>query len=189
MRLFPRLGKWTGAFIFTVCTASFLALTPATAHAQNKPGTFDVTPFLGIGFGSDLDGASVLLGAAGAYNYTENLSFEAEMAWIPDIAGGNANIDTPVFTLSGNGVYHFNTGTKINPYATLGIGLGHTSVTVHDTPSLNTSETGFQVNLGGGAKADLTDKLAVRGDLRYFHTNDQPAYWRLYGGVVFKFPR
>jgi len=35
----------------------------------------------------------------------------------------------------------------------------------------------------------VNDRVTVRGDLRHFHTNDQPAFWRLYGGVVFGFPR
>ena len=35
----------------------------------------------------------------------------------------------------------------------------------------------------------ISEKLTVRADLRYFHTNDQPSFVRLYGGVVFHFPR
>src|SRR6266536_6019643 len=109
MRLFPRPCKWIGGFIFT---AGLLVLSPISALAQNKPGTFDVTPFLGFGFASDLDGASPLLGVAGGYNWSENLSFEGELSWIPDIAGGNSNIDTPIVTLSGNGVYQDRKSTR-----------------------------------------------------------------------------
>jgi OOP family OmpA-OmpF porin len=168
--------------------AALMMFTPTRAFAQNKPGTWDVTPFLNFNFGADLDGVSPGVGVAGAYNWTENLAFEGEFSWIPDVVGGDNNTDEPVVTLSGNGVYYFATGSKVTPYATLGLGIGHTSVTVKNPPN-DASETGFQVNVGGGVKVPVNDRITVRGDLRHFHTNDQPAFWRLYGGVVFSFPR
>jgi OOP family OmpA-OmpF porin len=180
-----RSSTWIGALIFTMALMMF---TPTRAFAQNKPGTWDVTPFLNFNFGGDLDGTSPGVGVAGGYNWTPNLAFEGEFSWIPDVVGGDNNTDEPVVTLSGNGVYYFNTGTNISPYATLGIGIGHTSVTVKN-PANEASETGFQVNVGGGVKAEITPRLTVRGDLRHFHTNDQPGFWRLYGGVMFQFPR
>jgi opacity protein-like surface antigen len=180
-----RSSTWIGAFIVTL---AFMMFTPTRAFAQNKPATWDITPFLNFNFGADLDGVSPGVGVAAGYNWTENLAFEGEFSYIPDVVGGDNNTDEPVVTLSGNGVYYFNTGTNIIPYATLGVGLGHTSVTVKN-PANETSETGFQVNVGGGVKADINPRLTVRGDLRHFHTNDQPAFWRVYGGVVFKFPR
>jgi opacity protein-like surface antigen len=186
MSLRSRSSKCLGAFIIATGLVTF---TPTRALAQNKPGTFDITPFLGINFGGDLDGASPGIGVAGGYNWSPNLSFEGEFSVLPDVVGGDSNIDQRVVTLSGNGVYHFNTGTNITPYATLGIGIGHTSLTIKTPPETETSDTGFQVNLGGGVKADLSERFGVRGDLRYFHTNDQASFVRLYGGVVFKFPR
>src|SRR5690349_4501241 len=118
MRLFARTSTWIGAFIATIALVLF---TPTHALAQNKPGTWDVTPFLNFGFGSDLSGVSPGLGVAGAYNWSENLSFEGEFSWLPDVVAGDPNIDEPVVTFSGNGVYHFNTGTNLTPYATLGV--------------------------------------------------------------------
>ncbi len=185
MRLFARTGTWIGAFIAAIV---LILLMPTHALAQNKPGAWDVTPFLNFNFGSDLSGISPGLGAAAGYNWSENLSFEGEFSWIPDTEAGDQNIKEPVVTLSGNGVYYFNTGTNFAPYATLGIGIGHTSISTTSPPS-DTSTTGFQENVGGGVKAVLSERLTVRGDLRYFHLNKGPAYWRLYGGVVFKFPR
>lgn len=180
-----RSSKWFGGLFIA---AALMMFTPARAFAQNKAGTVDVTPFLNFNFGGDLDGTSPGVGVAVGYNWLENVAFEGEFSWIPDVVGGDNNTDEPVVTLSGNGVYYFNTGTKWTPYATLGIGLGHTSVTVKNPPN-SVSENGFQVNLGGGVKVPVNDRVTVRGDLRHFHTNDQPAFWRLYGGVVFAFPR
>jgi opacity protein-like surface antigen len=182
MSLFVRRGSWMGGFIAAI---ALILLTPTHALAQNKPGTWDVTPFLNFNFGSDLNGVSPGLGVAGGYNWSENLAFEGEFSWIPDAEGGDPNIDEPVVTLSGNGVYYFYTGTNFTPYATLGIGIGHTSISIKNPPS-DTSSTGFQENLGGGVKAELNPRLTVRGDLRYFHLNDQPSFWRFYGGVVFQ---
>jgi hypothetical protein len=40
-------------------------------------------------------------------------------------------------------------------------------------------------NIGGGVKAELTDRLIGRADLRRFQANDfAPDHWRLYGGLT-----
>jgi OOP family OmpA-OmpF porin len=186
MSLWSRSSKCLGAFI--VATA-LVSLTPSRALAQNTPGTFDITPFLGVNFAGDLNGTSAGLGVAGGYNWSENISFEGELSWLPDAQGGDSNVDEPVVTVSGNGVYHFATGTNLTPYATLGIGIAHTSVTIKTLSTGATSDTGFAVNFGGGLKAELSHRLTVRGDLRYFHPNDQPSFVRLYAGVVLKLPK
>jgi opacity protein-like surface antigen len=185
MSFVKRSSTWIGAGLMA---AALVTITPTRALAQNKPQTWDVTPFLGINFAGDLDGTSPSVGVAGAYNWSENLAFEGEFAWIPDAVGGDNNVDEPIVNFSANGVYSFNTGTKWVPYATLGVGVGHTSVKVKNPPN-DVGESGFEVNLGGGVKVPINEKLAARADLRYFHTNDQPSFVRLYGGVVFSFPR
>jgi hypothetical protein len=49
---------------------------------------------------------------------------------------------------------------------------------------LNTSSTSFVVDFGGGVERKITDRLALRGDLRYFFGGDLvPDYWRLGGGL------
>jgi opacity protein-like surface antigen len=164
----------------------------APAHAQSslpEPGTFDVTPFLGLAFGSDYDASttSLVLGGAFAYNWTTNLAFEGELGILPDIVGDDDNLDVRVTTVSGNAIYHFDTGMKFVPYATLGLGFGRTN---YETNNVESSTTELTVNLGGGVKADIGNHLQVRGDLRYFNINDEnPNFWRLYGGVVFRLPR
>lgn len=188
MSLFARTSTWFGACIACIATTALVLFAPTPALAQNKLGTWDLTPFLNFNFGSDLSGTSPGLGVAGGYNSSENLSFEGEFSWIPDTQAGDQNVKEPVVTLSANGVYYFYTGTNFTPYATLGIGIGHTSISITNPPS-DTSNTGFQENVGGGLKAELNERVTVRGDLRYFHVNKGPAFWRLYAGMVFKFPR
>jgi opacity protein-like surface antigen len=179
-----RSSTLIGALLFST---AFMICTPSRAFAQNKVGTWDVTPFLGFNNVHSTGGFSPGVGVAGAYNWTPNLAFEGELAWIPDAFGGDDTKDLGLVTLSANGVYSFETGTKFTPYATLGIGFGHEHLNLVNVSE--TSATGFQVNVGAGVKAAVNDRWTVRGDLRHFHVNDQEGTWRVYGGVVFSFPR
>jgi len=197
MSFFGRYGTRASAWMTAMGLAAGL-FTAAPAHAQSalpEPGTFDVTPFIGFGFGfgdavDSLDPAnpstSFLLGAAVGYNLTTNLSIEGELGIIPDIVGDSDRIDLGVTTFSANGVYHFDTQTKFVPYATFGLGFGHMGLDIENVE--DDSSTEFLFNLGGGVKYPLNDKLAVRGDLRYIAINDEnPNFWRVYGGVTFGF--
>jgi OOP family OmpA-OmpF porin len=186
-----RTGTWMAAMGFAAAL-----LTASPAHAQSalpEPNTFDITPFIGfgLGFGDDsLDpfdpGSSFLLGVAVGYNVTTNLSIEGELGIIPDIIGDTDDVDLGITTFSANGVYHFDTQTKFVPYATLGLGFGSMGLDVEGVD--DESNTEFLVNLGGGVKYPVTDRLQVRGDLRYFSINDEnPNFWRVYGGVTFGF--
>lgn len=178
-----------------VVLAGGLAMA-AAAQAQHsalpEPNTFEITPFIGFGLGfsdddglPDLSSGSFLLGAAGAYNFTTQLAVEGELGIIPDIAGDTNGVDIGVQTFSANGVYHFDTGSAIVPYATFGLGFGRTHADVSGVG--DDSQTEFAINLGGGVKYPINDRLAVRGDLRYFNVNDEnPNFWRVYGGVTFR---
>jgi OmpA-OmpF porin, OOP family len=195
MSYFGRYGTRAGAWMTAMGLAAGL-LTAAPAHAQSalpEPNTFDITPFVGfgLGFGDEaLDpfdpGSSFLLGVAVGYNFTTNLSVEGELGIIPDIVGDTNNVDLGITTFSANGVYHFDTQSKIVPYATFGLGFGSMSIDANDLDE--DSNTEFLINLGGGVKYPVTDRLQVRGDLRYFSINDEnPNFWRVYGGVTFGF--
>jgi OmpA-OmpF porin, OOP family len=188
MSFFGRYGTWMGA---VALAAGLVTASPAQAQstALPEPNTFELTPFLGFGLGfsggEGLDDGSFLLGVAGAYNFTTMLAVEGELGIIPDIAGDSSDVDISVQTFSVNGVYHFETRSKVVPYATLGLGFGRTSADFSNLA--DNSSTEFAVNLGGGVKYPINDRLAVRGDLRYFNVNDEnPNFWRIYGGVTFR---
>jgi OmpA-OmpF porin, OOP family len=196
MSLFGRYGTRASTWMTAMGLAAGL-FTAAPAQAQSalpEPGTFDITPFIGFGtgFGDDsLDpfdpSASFLLGVAVGYNLTTNLSIEGELGHIPDIVGDTDAFDLGITTFSANGVYHFDTETKFVPYATLGLGFGNMALDIEDVDDEDSS-TEFLFNLGGGVKYPVTDRLQVRGDLRYFSINDEnPNFWRVYGGVTFGF--
>lgn len=174
--------------VVAILVAAFAAGT-SEARAQGLPtaGSIDVTPFLGITFGSDQEGAAIGLGGAIAYNYTPQIAFEGEIGILPDLEGETDEVDISVITFSGNVLYHFDTGTTLTPYATAGIGFGRTNF---ELAGLDDSRTELALNIGGGIKSQVNEQITVRGDLRYFNVNDEnPNFWRLYGGVVFSFRR
>lgn len=183
MHSFGRARHFVGVALLGLLT---VVVAPATAHAQlPAPGSLDVTPFLGIAFGSDQEGATTAIGVGIGYNWTDQIAFEGELGIVPDIEGDSSAADIGLLTVSANGVYHFDTPSGYIPYATFGLGFGRASF---DFPDLDESHTELAVNFGGGVKKSINEKIGWRADLRYFNVNDDnPNFWRVYGGVTFKF--
>ncbi len=185
------LSRLRGCGLVAAMACGLIAGAPADARAQMLPpvGSIDVTPFLGFAFGSDQGGATLALGAAVAYNYTEQIALEGEIGILPDLEGDTDALDVGVATFSANVLYHFDAAPTLVPYATAGLGFGRTSFDFAEGP-LDRSSTELAVNIGGGVKAEVGDRVIVRGDLRYFNVNDEnPNFWRLYGGIVFRLRR
>ncbi|MDQ3068710.1 MAG: porin family protein [Acidobacteriota bacterium] len=169
-----------------------IVLTAAPGAAQTpaviEPGVWTVTPFLSFTFGGDADSTSLGLGGAAAYDFTDRLGVEAELGWVFDLAGDTDTADWSTVTLGANAVYHFPIADAlVIPYATAGIGLVRSSLTIE---ALDASSTEMGFNFGGGVKAPVSDAFSVRGDLRYFAFNDAgPDGWRLYGGLSWRLRR
>ena len=156
------------------------------------PGHWTITPFVGVGFSGDLDSGTGALGAAAGYVWSDRIGFEGELNILPSSENsGVLEVGTHVWSLTGNVLYHF-TGRNFIPYGLIGIGFGHAGADLSNVPTtpgsaadLSTSSTNFIVNFGGGVERRFTDRLALRGDLRYFFGGDLvPDYWRLGGGVT-----
>jgi opacity protein-like surface antigen len=169
-----------------------LALVAATAvpsAAQTggpviEPGTWSATPFLSVTFGGDGDSASLGLGGAAGYDFTDHLSAEAEVSYVFDLMGNVDDADWSLLGVGANMLYHFPLENGMAPYATAGLGFARSARTIGENDNAST-EVGF--NLGGGIKVPLTDAMSARGDLRYFQFNDAaPSGWRLYGGLAFR---
>ena len=182
-----RAYSYSGSFLTLL---SLLLISPATSAAQSvaEPKTWTVTPFLGGAFGTsdDLD-SSLTLGAAIGYDVTANLGFEAELGYVFDVVGDNADADWSLTNFSVNGVYHFNV-RRITPYVTLGLGVERSNLTIDDPTILalyppDSSEITY--NFGGGVKYPLSERFLARADLRRFQASDlAPDHWRLYGGLT-----
>lgn len=184
--------------------ASVMVLPAQTTPAANQPVVdverWNITAFLGPGFGADLNNSPLNLGVAGAYNFTPRLSVEGEFAYTRGAEQGVLfDLDTSVVSLSANALYHF-ADTGWVPYGAVGIGMLRGSTDLDDLASIGLtgpqiialgldedgSNTALGLNLGGGVKRRLSDRVNFRGDLRYFSGRDlAPSFWRAYAGLGF----
>jgi OmpA-OmpF porin, OOP family len=187
MRFVPEIRRM---FTVVVAACTLLAAGRASAQSVAQPKTWTVSPFLGSTLDVSGEGAgnSLAIGAAAGYDMTRNIGFEGEFSYLFDVTGDTAAIDWSITNFSGNFIYHFDLrDTRITPYGTFGLGFEHSSVDFDtDTRDDSASSTEISFNVGGGVKYPLTDKLLVRGDLRYFASNDlAPDFWRVYAGLTF----
>jgi len=174
-----------------VALATLLGRGVATAQSTDGPivpGQWTVTPFVGFGFSGDLDSSAVAFGTAGGYNWNSKVSLEGEINLLPSFENsGVQEFDLTGWSLTGNLLYHF-ARRGFTPYGVLGMGVGHASADLDDTPpppNSDTSSTEFVFNLGGGIERRIRDRLRFRGDLRYFFAgNLVPDYWRMSAGVT-----
>ncbi len=177
--------------LYTALALAAATALPASAQTTNapavEPGTWSVTPFLSLTFGGDGDSTSLGLGGAAGYDFTDVLSAEGELAYIFDLAGDSDSADWSVLSLSGNALYHFPLENGMAPYATAGLTLARSNLSIAGTTT-NTAE--FGVNLGGGIKMPFTDRLTARADLRYFkYIDTAPDGFRIYGGLTWRVRR
>jgi opacity protein-like surface antigen len=191
MRRFRRILR--PGTIFIGCLAFMLgAAAPAAGQSVAEPNTITVTPFLSTSFGvsQNLD-RSLGFGAAVGYDLTSFLGFEFEFGHVFDVVHDDNTLDWSLTNYSLNALYYFDV-PRVTPYATFGIGWERSNPRFNilpDPPALPefpllTTEVAW--NIGGGVKAELTDRLIGRVDLRRFQANDlAPDHWRLYGGVSF----
>jgi hypothetical protein len=187
-----------GALAFATPAAAQPATTTPAAPPAGSPGQWTVTPFVGVGFSGDLDGATGAVGVAGGYIWSDRIQLEAEWNWLPSSENsGLVEVDSNVWQLTGNLLYRFNGRNNWSPYAAAGLGFGHAGVDLDinedgiDDPTLDNfdaSSTEFVFNFGGGVERRVSDRVAFRGDLRYFFGADLvPDFWRLSAGLSFGF--
>ena len=167
---------------------TFFHMSGAFAQSVAEPNTVTVTPFVGGGFGTSQNlGSSGAIGVAVGYDVTSRLGIEGEFSHLFDVAGRDANVDSPVQNYSGNVVYHID-AKRVTPYATFGLGIEHIGRSIKDPNVLalyGPASTEVAYNFGGGVKYPITQNFLARGDLRRFQANDiAPDYWRLYGGLT-----
>ena len=168
------------AFVFVAVGLLTEALSGSTVLAATPPpddgaraGKTEVTFFAGIsapvnketaGFGLEIKTGTPIGGRA-LYNFTDHHAVEFSIA-------------NPL-SVSANYVYHFSSFRgKWVPYATAGIGAARREIALDDNnqpAQLNSnlmetgpdhSQTAFTGNFGGGLKYFITNKFALRFDVR-----------------------
>lgn len=195
--------------ILTVATAGALCLAPTTASAE-----WILTPFIGASFatGADvtdedfdelIDGSKMTYGGTFTYLGGGVLGFEVDFGYSPEFFEGDDDdvdfIDSSNYSsLMANVVLSTPMGA-VRPYATAGLGMINTSIDdVDDIFELDRNALGF--NAGGGIMAFFTDRVGVRGDLRYFRQLSESdeddevdfdlgafRFWRATVGASFRF--
>ncbi|MGE3474144.1 MAG: porin family protein [Vicinamibacterales bacterium] len=192
---FPRLVSFAAVVLLCVGMAQQAeAQAPSGAAGQPTtvfpPGEWTLTPFVGFGFSGDLDNATGLFGASLGYIWDDRTALEGEVSYLPSSeASGLVEVDTQVFNVTANLLYHFRGRESWVPYGAVGMGFGHSNADVKGVPddAFDDSSSAFVFNFGGGVERRINPRLAFRGDLRYFFGSDLvPDYWRLSAGLGFR---
>jgi hypothetical protein len=146
-----------------------LVALPASARGQ---GTY-LTPYIGSSFDSTFDdfGTKLHYGASLTWLGASGLGFEVDFGYAPTFFEPGEDeffeLDSEgsVTTLMANLVLG-GRGGGLKPYASGGFGLMRSRIeAVSDL--LDYSDNGFGVNVGGGLRGG-SDRIGIRGDLRYF---------------------
>lgn len=155
-------------------------MLPLTARAEIKAGSVELNPFVGYNFfqhRQNLEDSPMFGGRIG-YNITNRFGIDLSAAYVR----GHVDDRSKAFTREGqftspiDGVnitffhldllYHFMPETRFNPYLVAGFGA------VNYSPRINTHNMSV-VNFGAGAKYWLTDRVALRFDVRDNMTIDE----------------
>ncbi len=186
----------TGIILCAMC----IVIAPRLASAQ-----WSATPHIGAAVGGVPDGAKIDYGAAVGW-MGRVVGFEVDVSHSPDFF---AVTDVPdvlfsqssVTTLMVNGVLGVPFGgDRLRPYAAGGVGLFRSHIGSEDD-FVRGRANNVGINLGGGVISHLSDRIGLRGDIRYFRDlqevegqseffspgSDRLDFWRATAGVVFRF--
>lgn len=200
---------------FIITTALFIGMLAAAPAKASADWLF--TPFIGVNWGgsasfntADIDfedeferrmtfGASLAWVSDGAVGFEFDLGFSPNFfentAGGADFAFGDSNVTTAMANIV-VGAPH----GRVRPYASGGVGI--IRVQIDDAEDffddLSTNDLGF--NVGGGISGFFSDRVGVRGDVRYFRSlqDKEPDdefdialgsfnFWRGTVGLVFRF--
>ncbi len=175
-----------------------LSAMPATASADWFLTPFLGSTFNGAGRGLDFEGSSLTYGLSlGFVPADQVFGFEFDLGVAPEFfeaSGSSGSVDDSNAATFMGSVLVAAPG-RIRPYGVGGVGLLYTNVTTPGGAS-NVDEKSFGVNFGGGVMALVSDRVGVRGDIRYFRglRDDAPGederqlrFWRGSVGVTLKF--
>lgn len=184
---------------------SLIAVMVAAAMAVAAPARADwlLTPYLGVTFGGDTPDQQVNYGLSAAFLGKGVFGVEVDAAITPNFFGAGDAVDiqdSNVSTFMVNLMLAAPSSTPgLRPYASGGVGIVHARATsVGNVFDLNANNLG--VNVGGGLIGQFTDRVGLRGDIRYFRNlQDSDAgddinldlgsfnFWRGTLGVTFRF--
>lgn len=160
-----------------------------------------LTPYAGVVFSGDTDESHGVYGGSLAFTARTGLGFEVDFAYAPDFFGSDRLLvpENNLTTLMGNLMFSGAISDNSRIYGSAGGGLLKGRVDDADD-FFDVDRNDFGVNVGGGLILGVSDKLGIRGDIRYFRNigDDEPdnefdidfgsfSYWRATGGLSFTF--
>jgi opacity protein-like surface antigen len=180
----------------TVVLIPLILAVPSAARADIR-----LTPFAGVTFGGSADNQQLVTGL-GLTFMGSTAGFEVEFGYAPDFFGEREGIaliaDSNVTTLTGSLIVGRGQG-RFRPYFAAGLGLMRVRVETDDLLS-NISTNDWAVSAGVGLTMVMSERVGLRGDLRYFSGLEDPDddddldlsfgrfhFWRATGGLTFRF--
>lgn len=181
--------------------ALYVVVVPTRAHAE-----WFATPFVGAAFaGSVPEGSRLDYGVAAGWlgpiaGFEVDISHRPEFFEVADVPAFLLS-DSSVTTVMFNGLFRVPwDGKRLRPYAAGGVGWLRTRIGAEDDFVRGTSSN-FGFNVGGGVMAHLSDRIGLRGDIRYFRDlqelemeseffsfgDDKLDFWRATVGVAIRF--
>lgn len=153
---------FAGIAMLGVAAALFLgAFLPGAARAANIPYALSITPFAGgyVFEGNQLRQNMPVYGISVGYNFTENWGVEVT---------GSAVVDSHfatqlwnIYGVRGDLLYHFLPEGRFVPYLAAGGGV------LLLRPDVGGTNGDIIADYGGGFKYFLTDRIALRADVRH----------------------
>ena len=161
--------------------SALLAILPVMpAHAQvSWSGPWSMTPFVGQAFAGDLDERVESFGGAVARRFGSDVGLEAELGFVPRLVSQGTESD--VVLLAGHVLYHPTERVLFQPYGS----VGGAFVRLTSGAAQADASTDVAMTLGGGGWVAMREWMALRVDARFFHVNNAPNFWRVYGGITF----
>jgi opacity protein-like surface antigen len=182
-----------------------IAITIGTTREAQAQVNILVSPVVGYDFGGDAGCPRLnechdkkVNASVSAAAVSDRFGLEEEMAYLPDVFGQAPGMSSSAFTLMINGLLIPRVG-RLRPYALAGMGLIRTHVHLTTTEALGRTDSDFGWDAGGGLIGFASERLGVRGDLRYFRSAQDTAvlglmlpdskldFWRASAGIVLKF--
>jgi opacity protein-like surface antigen len=157
----------------SIAAAALLAtlVLPQSARAEGF-----ISPLIGFNFGGDANCPNIsgcddkrMNFGVGFGGMNAVLGFEEELAYARDFFGTVPGFKSSVLTLMSNVMIVPKIG-PVRPYVTGGVGLIKTHVELTTASLLSTDNNNFGWDVGGGLMVTIVPHVAVRGDIRYFHS-------------------
>ena len=146
-----------------VAAVTTVVLSAAVGQAENRAGSFNLTPFIG---GYTFDGTqdlepSLLYGLRAGYNFTKNIGLEGMIAYAPTVEDRNDFDDANMLNYRLEALYNFFPESRLVPF--LAVGYGGTTLRFDKSEDAKAGVFGY----GAGVKYAMTDNLALRADVRH----------------------